>query len=118
MDAPSPHATTTTQFNQVIQYDLVSIEEAVIVHVIDVTIKWSMARVVPNRETATVLGCVTEHWFAMFGPPDVIEGDQEGALAGNESGVRAARWGTSRKLRPWDGHAGVIERHNELLRKQ
>ena len=63
----------------------------VVLHMIDTTIKWSVAEEIPDRETSTVLTAITMRWFAVFGPPDVIEGDQEGALGSKEGGVWAAR---------------------------
>ena len=71
---------------------------------------------IPDRSTDTILNAIAMRWFAVYGPPAVIEGDQEGALGSAEAAVWASRWGTSRKLRPKDAHAWVIERHNELLR--
>ena len=118
---PSPHATTTTrlttEFNQVMQYDLVFIDSKIVLHMICVTIKWSVTEEIPDRLTETVLNAITLRWFAVFGPPAVIEGDQEGALGSAEAAVWAGRWGTSRKLRPKEAHAWTIERHNELLRQ-
>ena len=118
---PSPHATATsrltTAFNQVMQYDLVFIDSKIVLHMICTTIRWSVTEEIPDRLTETILSAITLRWFSVFGPPEAVEGDQEGALGSAEGAVWASRWGASRKLRPKEAHAWMIERHNELLRQ-
>ena len=94
------------------QYGLVFIDSKIVLHMICVTIKWSVTEEIPDRLTETVLNAITLRWFAVFGPPAVIEGDQEGALGSAEAAVWAGRWGTSRKLRPKEAHAWTEHQTN------
>ena len=119
---PTPHAVTTvrlnTQFNQCVQVDLLFWNSFVILHMCDCCIKFSAATIIPDREAQTCINAITNIWFRVHGPPDVLEGDQEGGWArAHEAKTWMARWGTSFSPRAKNQHAWVVERHNEILRK-
>ena len=44
--------------------------------------------------------------------------DHEGAIDSDEGRAWASRWGIKLAFRPRGAHARIVERHNELLRKQ
>ena len=119
---PSPKTVTTsslpTRFNQTLQMDLLFIKDKIVLHVLDVCTRFTMAEEVANRNTDELLSTLQKTWFKMFGPPRVIVIDQEGGLSGPE----AAAWFEARdvtlELRAKNQHADMAERHNEVLRRQ
>ena len=72
----------------------------------------------PDRQTATILGAITQLWFRIFGPPVRLTSDHEGALDSDEGRAWATRWGTNLSFKAHGSHAQLIERHNALLRDQ
>ena len=105
------------QFNQNVQVDLLFLGTHTCLHLLYSCIRWSVVEEIPSKSTEHVLEAITLRWCGVYGAPDCFESDQEGALAGEAAGVWAARWGTSRRLRPRGASAYMVERHNELIRQ-
>ena len=83
-----------------------------------VCIRFSVALLLDDKETPTILNAITHMWFRLWGPPKRIVGDQEGALNSDAARAWATRWQVELKFRPRKSHAHTVERHNELLRNQ
>ena len=100
------------------QLDLLFYENKIILHVIDECTRWTTAAALANRETATVLTALKTHWFMLYGAPQAIISDQEGALFSDEGAVWASRWRIGLKSKAKGQHAHIVERRNDLLRQQ
>ena len=74
--------------------DLLFIKDKIVLHVLDVCTRFTMAEEVANRNTDELLSTLQKTWFKMFGPPRVIVIDQEGGLSGPE----AAAWFEARDV--------------------
>jgi hypothetical protein len=88
-----------------------------ILHAVDEAIRWSAAVIIPNREAGTIIRALTQLWFRIFGPPNLIISDHEGAIDSEEASVWAERWGVHVKFKAPGAHAHVVERHHEILRR-
>ena len=70
---PADKATTSTRvstkFNEVVQIDLLFVEDLIILHMIDEATRFSMAEIIPNKQTSTIIDTVTTMWFKYFTPP-------------------------------------------------
>eukprot|EP00975_Prorocentrum_lima_P069637 12927503-Prorocentrum_lima.AAC.1 len=60
-------------------------------------------------------GCKT--WIRPFGPPRIIESDQEGGSISDEAKVFLSRAGTTLKEKGIGAHARMVERHHAILRQ-
>ena len=57
-------------------------------------------------------------WFKLYGYPQLIISDQEGALKDRDTGVHLEANSCKLLLRAKGQHANLVERHHELLRHQ
>ena len=106
--------TITSQFNEGVQFDLLFLEDGLIVaHVICMCIGWAQGEMVKDREPKTVLAAIDHFWIRVYGPPEVIVSDQEGALFPDEGAIWASRWSIELKSKPKGAHAHIIERQND-----
>ena len=55
-------------------------------------------------------------WFKPYGPPKVIETDQEGGMVNVESKKLLSQFSTHIKERGVGSHATMVERHHQVLR--
>ena len=97
--APGRKAKTTSslaeKFNEVVQVDLLFVEEHVVLHLIDESIRWTTTALLADRQAATLIETITNVWLRIFGPMQCLVSDQEGGLAGEESATWAERWKVS-----------------------
>ncbi|CAK0834374.1 unnamed protein product [Prorocentrum cordatum] len=107
-----------TDFNQDVQIDLLFWKTKIVMHMLDTLVRFSVAAIIPDRNTGTIIGAVTHYWFRLFGAPAVLTSDREGALDSDEARSWASRWQCKLNLRPRGAHARMVERHHELLRHQ
>ena len=118
--APGRKTTTTSsladKFNEVIQVDLLFVEEFVILHLIDESIRWTTTSLLADRQASTIIKAITTVWLKIFGPMQCLVSDQEGGLAGEESAIWAERWKISLRLKAKGQHAVAVERHHSILR--
>ena len=98
--------------------DILFYHRRAIGHLIDGCIRWTVARLVPNREMDTLMDFIWTNWVQPFGPMTVLVIDEEGALATEAAGIALERMGVSRKLKAKGQHAKIVERHHEILRRQ
>lgn len=107
----------STSFNSVIQVDLLFIETLVVLHVIDEAIRWSAGMVIGGKTPSHILPALALCWFKVYGPPEVLISDKEGALLSEEASVFFERYGCTIRPRPVGAHATTVERHHEILRQ-
>ena len=82
---PVVSLTITSQFNEGVQFDLLFLEDNLIVaHVICMCIRWAQGQMVKSREPKEVLAAIDHFWIRQYGPPKTITSDQEGALFSDE----------------------------------
>ncbi|CAK0873269.1 unnamed protein product [Prorocentrum cordatum] len=117
-EKPVTSLTFTTTFNEGIQFDLLFLDDGIVVHLIDMCIRWAQGLFVKSKEPGDVLPAITHIWFRVHGPPKFITSDQEGALFSDEGAIWADRWKVDLRPKPKGAHAHVIERRNDLLRTQ
>ena len=119
---PGPSAAVSTRlpvaFNEEVQVDLLFIERKTIIHMIDVCTRFTVAHVIPTKETDDLLTAIQKFWVGLYGPPSKIVADQEGGLNSPD----AAAWLSAREIvlepKAKYAHANVVERHHEILRRQ
>ena len=98
---PVTSLTITSQFNEGVQFDLLFLEEGMIVaHIICMCIRWAQGELVKDREPKAVLAAIDHFWIRQYGPPKVIASDQEGALFSHEGAIWAWRWSNEFKSKP------------------
>ena len=119
---PGTKAVTTakniTDFNVEVQFDLVKWKQHWICHIICVFLRWSQGGITPSREPRDILRVITHVWLRQYGAMTTFVSDHEGAIDSDEGRAWASRWGIKLAFRPRGAHARIVERHNELLRKQ
>ena len=87
-------------------------------HLVDRCIRFSSGVKLPDRTHESIIDGLHTAWFKVFGNTTLLISDQEGGLAIEYVGQHLECIGVSLKLRARDQHASMIERHNELLRRQ
>ena len=108
----------TKEFNEGVQFDLLFLQDGIVVHLIDMCITYAQGTFVESREPEEVLPAIVRIWFRVYDVPKFIVSDQEGARFGDEGGIWADRWGVDLRPKPKGAHAYIIERRNDLLRQQ
>ena len=107
-----------TSFNEELQVDLLFILDKTVLHVLDACTRFCVAKVIPDKQTETLLDALQQHWLSLFGPPLSIVSDQEGGL----SSPAGAAWMSRRDIKFLPkaryAHANMVERHHALLRHQ
>ena len=118
---PGNRSVTSTRlperFNLEVELDLLFVGTHVILHMIDRCIRWSVGVEIPDRTTPSILNGIRDGWINQYGSPAELISDQEGGL--NE--VAAAvleQLKIKLHLKAKSQHAPVVERHNEILRRQ
>ena len=111
-------STITTRFNQEIQVDLLFFKDKVVLHMIDRTTRFTVARRIVSKHLDSVLEGVVSHWISMFGPPCKITSDQEGAFSSPEAAAALEARGIKLHLLAKEQHASIVERHHAILRRQ
>ena len=107
-----------SSFNSEVQLDLLFFKGQPILHVIDVCTRFTAVGLLTGRDTDTILTGFQKIWVSYFGPPEKLVGDQEGGWAS----PAAVAWLQNRDItfvpKAKYSHAGVVERHNEIFRRQ
>jgi hypothetical protein len=71
-----------------------------------------------NREPSSIIDGFAACWIRLFGPPTTVLSDQEGGLITDMFGDWLDRRGIQVEFRARGQHCGMVERHNEILRRQ
>jgi hypothetical protein len=96
----------------------VTVSNYIILHMICECIKWTVAEIVESKEPKSLLPAMTMRWIKLFGAPDVLIWDGEGAMNSDEAKVWADKWNIGLIIRPKEKKAWIAERHHEILRVQ
>ena len=115
---PKASLSIVTDFNVEVQHDLVTWKGKQVLHLICVFLKFSQGGLLASRVTRHVLDMITHVWIRQFGPMKRLVSDHEGALDSDEARAWATRWGIEMHFCPKGAHAVVVEKHNDLLRRQ
>ena len=118
---PGHRATSNTRvcnaFNGQIEVDLLFWDKRILLHIIDCCIRWTACKIIPDKQTSTILDAIDEYWIAYHQSPVAIVSDHEGALDSDSARLWADRRGTQIKLKPPGSiGASTVERHHEILR--
>ena len=105
-------------FNQEVQIDLLFYKTFVILHAIDACTRWSAVAILPNRESSSILSGFCSSWLRIYGPPQHVLSDQEGGLVRDEVAEWFSNKGIQLSFRAKSQHCTMVERHNEILRRQ
>ena len=79
-DRPMAKTRISTQFNEVVQADLLFWRHSIVLHMIDECTRYSLAVIVDNKEAAELCHAMKRWWFRIFQPPTLLLIDQEGSL--------------------------------------
>ena len=88
----------------------------IILHTIFCATRFSMTSILADRTTETILTAITQCWFRLFGSPNEIVTDQEGAMTSEAAVAWSEHWHCALKFVPKGSHAHTVERHHEILR--
>jgi len=105
-------------FNQEVQVDLLFYKTHILLHCVDACIRWSAVAILPNKETHSILEGFATCWLRLYGPPTNVLSDREGGLANDLAAEWFEKKGIKLNLRAKEQHCGLVERHNEILRRQ
>ena len=83
---------------------------------IDTCTRLTQAVILQSRTTAELHAKMTDMWFKPYGPPKLIETDQEGGMVNVESKKLLSQYTTHIKERGVGSHATMVERHHQVLR--
>ena len=113
---PGPRSMTSTHvrtpFNQEVQADLLFYRSHVVLHLLDMCTRWTVATPLASRSTDEILQAFQTRWFGVF------VCDQEGGIAGDYAAAWFERRGVKLKLKAPRQHAQSVEQHHEILRQQ
>ena len=119
---PGPRSVTSTRvpdvFNKEVQIDLLYYKTRVILHCVDACTRWTAALGVDSREASAILDAFSHCWLGIFGPPEMVLTDQEGSLNTDEVAAWFENKGIKLCFRAREQHCSMVERHNEILRRQ
>ena len=107
-----------TSLNAEIQMDLLFYKDKIVLHCVDTCISWSSVIAIPDRSLHSLLEGYCKCWLQLYGPPTTIIADQEGGWATEQAATWFENQRSQMTLVARDQHCGVIERHNEILRRQ
>ena len=105
------------EFNDVIAMDLKPLNNVHILHLIDLSTRYSNAVVVRFKHKDVIVKNILQHWIALFGAPNKILSDNGGEFNNQElqdmsenSNIEIM---TTAAESPWSN--GVCERHNAVI---
>eukprot|EP00972_Heterocapsa_arctica_P087632 12922176-Heterocapsa_arctica.AAC.1 len=97
----------STQFNAVVQFDLVFISDLIIGHLLDEALRWSCAGLLAAKSAVSIVKLITNNWLRIFRPMLVIVTDQESGMTSDEVSTWSEAWGIQIKLKPRGTRAQV-----------
>jgi Reverse transcriptase (RNA-dependent DNA polymerase)/Integrase core domain len=106
----------TSNFNQLVQIDLLFIGDLTILHALDEATRWTVTSLLPSKDAKTITRAFTEAWIRVFGAPEVIMTDHESAMCSDEASVWCEKWNISLRMTPKGSHAHIVERHHQIMR--
>ena len=133
---PTPAAVATSrlveEFNKCVQHDLLfvsptpgrqhNIKDEVRAepwqHMIDSCTRLTQAQILVDKLCETLLKGIETLWVRPYGPPAVLETDQESGLITEEAKVYLGRLSVELKEKGVNAHVRLLEVHHHLLREQ
>jgi len=119
---PGPANTTTSRmnynFNDVVQHDLMFIKKLPWQHLIDTCTRLTQCTDIPKKDTPSLIEGIYVQWIKPYGPPDVLETDQESGLICEEAKLMLQRVGTKMVEKGVNSHVKMLEKHHDILRQQ
>ena len=79
-DRPQTSSRLSTEFNVLVEVDLLFIESLVVLHMCDCCIRWSAGKIIASKQVSDILDGLVDAWFKIFGPPRTLVSDHEFAL--------------------------------------
>ena len=105
------------KFNDQVECDLVFIHKHIVFHMLCRCTRWHVARVIPNKESDTLMKAIQELWVGTHGPMRELITDNEGGIVLSErTKSYLTRQGIKLIPRGKDQHARYVERRGALLR--
>ena len=116
-----PNAAATLRhldkFNQLVQHDLTFFDKKPIMHLICAFTRLSQGDWLDSKETHSLLNTFDRIWVRPYGPPEIVESDQESGLINDEAKVYFSRIGSELKLKGVGAHVRMLEKHHDYLRQ-
>ena len=105
-------------FNQEVLFDYFFLWSEVFLIFMDSAIRWKTGVHVSGRSSAEFLRSFHQNWLRLFGPPDLLLGDQEGCFTSSEVSTFCERLGIGRAFVGKDSFfsKGLVERHIALVK--
>ena len=107
------------EFNVVIAMDLKPLNNVHILHLIDLSTRYSNAVVVRSKHKDVIVKNILQHWIALFGAPNKIISDKRGEFNNQELQYMSENLNieimTAAAESPWSNGDGVCERHNVVI---
>ena len=105
------------KFNDQVECDLLFVHKYIIFHMLCRCTRWHAARVIPNKESETLMKAIEELWVSTHGPMRELITDGEGGIVMSDRTTQyLARKGIKLCPRGKDQHARYIERRGALIR--
>ena len=85
---PPPKSITTTRlatdFNMIVQWDILFHRRIMISHLLDEAIRLTVASILSDREAPSIIEAIGVHWVGRFGGMKLLVADGESGLASEE----------------------------------
>ena len=104
------------KFGEMVQCDLLFFEDAIILHLLDESIRFTVTALLENKTAEAITTAITNSWIKLFGPMGCIVTDQEAGLTSEIGAIWAEKWNVSYRMRAKGQHANIVERHHQILR--
>ena len=105
------------EFNGTIAMDLKQVQGKLILHIIDLSTRYSQATIVDNKRKETIVEAIIKCWISIFGVPDRILSDNGGEFNNRDLQDMAENLNTevttTAAEAPWSN--GICERHNAVI---
>ena len=86
-------------------------------HILDCATRLSQAAIIKDKTEESLMNSVTKIWINPYGPPRILETDQESGLISYRTKTYLQAMGTTLVERPKNSHAQMVERHHAILRE-
>lgn len=104
-------------FGEIVQWDLFFHWDLIFLLMIDSAISWKVVKDLIDKMGPTTFWAMLEAWFRYFGPPRILEPDQEGDATSDWFTYEAERLSITLRFKGSQGHTGtgLAERHIQLV---
>lgn len=106
-----------TDFNQVVQWDILFHRKFMVCHLLVEAIRWTAGSILKGKTAEDLIAAISTHWIRRFGPMGVLIADGEKGPASEEVAQFLDRALVQLRPKAPGEHAHIVERHHELLRR-